>query len=170
MEEQIVASTHDANADSSPALDADQPAQTGESGAPLAPEAPKDQGAGPSGAEKRIQQLVARQREAERRESARSEEAAYWRGIAESRIRATWAPPTVACRGAPREPGPRRLRARGRLRGGAHAVRRRKGEVGPETGVGNLSRQGNSRPDRPPLQGENGGGRGKRPGASGDRE
>jgi hypothetical protein len=37
--------------------------------------------------EKRIQQLVARQREAERREAARSEEAAYWRGIAEGRIR-----------------------------------------------------------------------------------
>jgi hypothetical protein len=37
--------------------------------------------------EKRIQQLVARQREAERREAARSEEAAYWRGIAEGRIK-----------------------------------------------------------------------------------
>jgi hypothetical protein len=36
--------------------------------------------------EKRIQQLVAKQREAERREIASTEEAAYWRGIAEGRI------------------------------------------------------------------------------------
>ncbi len=91
MEEQIVALTQDANADSSPASEADHPsaapAQIGDSGAPAGPEAPKDQGAGPSGAEKRIQQLVARQREAERREAARSAEAAYWRGIAEGRIK-----------------------------------------------------------------------------------
>lgn len=83
--------TPDVAADSSPAPDADspsaQPAQTGDSGTPAAPETPKEQGAGPSGVERRIQQLVARQREAERREIARSEEAAYWRGIAEGRIK-----------------------------------------------------------------------------------
>jgi hypothetical protein len=83
--------TPDVTADSSSAPDADassdQLAQTGDPGAPFAPETPKEQGAGPSGAERRIQQLVARQREAERREAARAGEAAYWRGIAEGRIR-----------------------------------------------------------------------------------
>ncbi len=92
MEDQTVTSmlTPDAAVDSSPApnaAEAAEPAQTGDSGTQPAPETPKDQGAGPSGVERRIQQLVARQREAERREAARSEEAAYWRGIAEGRIR-----------------------------------------------------------------------------------
>jgi len=105
VEEQIVALTQDANADSSPASEADHPsaapAQIGDSGAPAGPEAPKDQGAGPSGAEKRIQQLVARQREAERREAARSAEAAYWRGIAEGKIKAA---PVQSPPGAPELP------------------------------------------------------------------
>ncbi len=83
--------TPDVVAESSSAPDADsmsaQPAPTGDSGTRLAPETPKEQGAGPSGVERRIQQLVARQHEAERREIARAEEAAYWRSIAEGRIR-----------------------------------------------------------------------------------
>ena len=93
MEDSTVTTTltPDVAADSSPAPDADsasaQPAQTGDPGTPPAPETPKEQGAGPSGVERRIQQLVARQREAERREIARAEEAAYWRAIAEGRIK-----------------------------------------------------------------------------------
>ncbi len=92
MEDSIVTTTltPDALADSSPApnaAEAEEPAQTWDPGTQPAPETPKDPGAAPSGVEKRIQQLVARQREAERREAARGEEAAYWRGIAEGRIR-----------------------------------------------------------------------------------
>ncbi len=100
--------TPDVAADPSPAPDADstsaQPADTWEPGAQLEPETPREQGAGPSGVERRIQQLVARQREAERREIARSEEAAYWRSIAEGRIRP--AAPGLSPAGAPGLPVP----------------------------------------------------------------
>ncbi len=108
MEDQTVTTilTPDVAADSSSAYDADspcaEPAQTGDPGTPLAPETPKEQGAGPSGVERRIQQLVARQREAERREIARAEEATYWRGIVEGRIKPAVAPQAAA--GAPQEP------------------------------------------------------------------
>jgi len=54
--------------------------------APPASETPKEDKE-PSGVEKRISQLVARQREAERREAERTEEAAYWRAVAEGRIK-----------------------------------------------------------------------------------
>ena len=111
--------TPDVTADSSSAPDADstsaQPAQTGDPGAPFAPETPKEQGAGPSGAERRIQQLVARQREAERREAARAEEAAYWRGIAEGRIKPAAPVQPQSPAGAPEFPDFGRLREVGRL-------------------------------------------------------
>lgn len=79
MEEDNVVQTPDATPDPSPVPDTNpQP----DAAAPSEPPSPA-----PSGAERRIQQLVARQREAERREAARTEEAAYWRGIAEGRTK-----------------------------------------------------------------------------------
>jgi hypothetical protein len=61
----------------------------------------------PSGVEKRISQLVARQREAERREAERTEEAAYWRAVAEGRIKPAapvQPPPQPPQSGEPVEP------------------------------------------------------------------
>jgi len=60
-----------------------QPAEGGEPGAPDTDPEPKPtdkQGAEPSGAEKRIKELVAKQRQAER-------EAAYWKGVAEGKAK-----------------------------------------------------------------------------------
>ena len=71
---------------------------------PAALELPKEE---PSGVEKRISQLVARQREAERREAERTEEAAYWRAVAEGRIKPAapvQPPPQPPQSGEPVEP------------------------------------------------------------------
>jgi hypothetical protein len=50
-------------------------------------ETPKEPGAEPTGAEKRIAQLIARQKEADRQAAAKAEEAAYWKGVAEGRTK-----------------------------------------------------------------------------------
>ncbi len=71
--------------------------------APPASETPKEDKE-PSGVEKRISQLVARQREAERREAERTEEAAYWRAVAEGRIKPAVPPAQPPQPGEPVEP------------------------------------------------------------------
>ncbi len=63
------------------------PVQQGDTGTPETPQTPETQGAEPTAAEKRIQQLVARSHDAERREQEQAQRAAYWEGVARGRIR-----------------------------------------------------------------------------------